>query len=82
MVAMSAIAVPWVASRCFAAFYRTHLLFALLTGILALFHGFGSAAWNGYAPASVPGALFWICDLIIRAFFLNCAPSRSRCHQP
>ena len=59
MVAMSAMAVPWVTHRCFALFYRTHILFALLTGGLALLHGFGAAAWSGYAPASVPGAIFW-----------------------
>jgi hypothetical protein len=73
MVAMSAMAVPWVAARCFAAFYRTHVLFALLTGVLALLHGFGSAVWNGYAPASVPGAIFWLADAAIRVAFMNCA---------
>lgn len=74
MFAMSMLAVPWVANRCFAAFYRTHIFFALATGILALLHGFGQAGWNRYWPKSVPGAAFWILDLIIRFFSLNCAP--------
>lgn len=74
MAAMSSLAVPWVAKRCFTVFYRTHVIFALLTGILALFHGFGSAVWNDYVPMSIPGALFWFLDLLIRFFFLNCAP--------
>lgn len=72
MVGMSAMAVPWVAHRCFTAFYRTHIIFALLTGLFALFHGFGSAVWNGYAPMSIPGATFWFIDLIIRVAFMNC----------
>jgi hypothetical protein len=70
---MSAMAVPWVARRCFAAFYRTHVTFALLTGMFGLFHGFGSAVWNGYAPMSIPGATFWFIDLFIRVAFMNCA---------
>lgn len=73
MFGMSMLAVPWVAHRCFAAFYRTHILFALLTGVLALMHGFGQAGWNGYRPKSVPGAAFWLLDLVIRFCSLNCA---------
>jgi hypothetical protein len=77
MIAMSAMAVPWVAHRCFAAFYRTHVIFALLTGLCALFHGFGSAVWNGYAPMSIPGAIFWFIDLCIRIASMNCEPPPS-----
>lgn len=73
MVAMSSLALPWVTKRSFPSFYRSHILFALLTGVLGLMHGFGSAVWNHYAPASVPGALFWLGDLAIRAIFVNCA---------
>ena len=59
--------------RAFAGFYRMHIFCALIVLILGLFHGFGSAVWHGYAPASVPGGFFWVIDLVLRAFFLNCA---------
>ena len=74
MAAMSMLALPKFANRCFAAFYRTHIFFALATGVLALMHGFGQAGWNHYWPKSVPGAAFWLLDLMIRVTSLNCAP--------
>ena len=74
MVTMSAMAVPGVLRRCFAAFNCTLVHLALLTSGLAFLHRFGSAAWSGYAPASVPDAIFWLIDLLIGVVFVNCAP--------
>jgi hypothetical protein len=72
IAATSAVALPWVTKRFFAFFYRCHLAFALLIGVAALCHGFGSAVFNGYLPMSIPGATFWFIDLLIRFFSINC----------
>jgi hypothetical protein len=72
MVSMSCLALPFVARHSFTTFYRTHILLALAVFVFALFHGFGSAVWHGYAPMSVPGALFWFLDLVVRIVFMNC----------
>jgi hypothetical protein len=73
MAAMSMLAVPWVARRCFAGFYKSHIFFALAVGIMALTHGFGSATFSGRYPKSVPGTAFWLIDILVRSWFLNCA---------
>jgi hypothetical protein len=73
MAAMSTMALPFIASRKFTAFYRTHVIFALLTGIFAILHGFGSATWNGEVPMSIPGAIFWLGDVFVRICFTNSA---------
>lgn len=70
--ATSAVALPWVTKRFFAIFYKCHMAFALLIGVAALFHGFGSAVFSGYLPMSIPGATFWLFDLLIRFVSLNC----------
>jgi hypothetical protein len=77
MVSMSSLALPFVARRSFTTFYRTHIFLAITVFVFALFHGFGSAVWHGYAPMSVPGALFWFLDLFVRFVFMNCEFSAS-----
>lgn len=72
MVSMSSLALPFLARHSFTTFYRTHILLAITVFVFGLFHGFGSAVWHGYAPMSVPGALFWFIDLFVRFVFMNC----------
>ena len=73
MLVMSLLGAKAFRHANFALFYRVHILFALLFVATALMHGVGSQLWSGHMPKVIPGALFWIIDLIIRACTLNCA---------
>jgi hypothetical protein len=68
---MAILALPWIARPCFAAFYRSHVILAVITGIGAAFHGFGSAVAAGYVPMSLPGGAFWLIDIVIRICYTN-----------
>lgn len=69
ILAMSALAVPWFARRCYAAFFKTHILMAAATLVGVALHGFGAAVAAGVMPLAIPGGLLWLLDLALRAAF-------------
>ena len=69
VLAMSILGVPALARRNFAAFYRTHVVFAFCAAVGAAFHGFGAAVAARYIPMSLPGGVFWLIDIFIRFAF-------------
>lgn len=69
MLAMSALGIPWLTRRCYAAFFRVHVLMAIATLIGVAFHGFGAAVVAGVMPLAIPGGLLWLLDIALRAAF-------------
>lgn len=59
----------YVSNRCFAAFYKVHVLSAAATIVGVVLHGFGAAVTSGVMPLALPGGALWILDLGLRATF-------------
>lgn len=74
MLAMSALGVPWLTRRCYAAFFRVHVIMAAATLVGVAFHGFGAAVAAGIMPLAIPGGLLWLLDIALRAVFGTRAP--------
>lgn len=59
----------YISRRCFAYFYKVHILSAAGTIVGVMLHGFGAAVMKGIMPLALPGGAFWILDLGLRATF-------------
>jgi hypothetical protein len=70
---MCLLALPIVAHRNFALFYRSHLFFVVFIFVGTVFHGIGASVSHGHMPVALPGLAFWLVDVVIRTWALNCA---------
>lgn len=77
IAAMSALGVPCLARRCYAAFFKAHIIMAAATLVAVAFHGFGAALAAGIMPLAIPGGLLWLVDIALRAAFGTRAPPRA-----
>jgi hypothetical protein len=71
MAAMVITALQYLKRHHFAYFFRIHVLLALGTTVGTLLHGFGNAVVSGRMPKSLPGAGFWLVDIILRCLLMN-----------
>lgn len=67
--AMTFMGWSYISRRCFAYFYKVHILSAAGTIVGVMLHGFGAAITKGVMPLALPGGLFWVLDLALRATF-------------
>lgn len=67
--AMTFMGWSYISRRCFAYFYKVHILSAAGTIIGVMLHGFGAAITKGVMPLALPGGAFWLLDLALRATF-------------
>lgn len=72
--AMTFMGWAYISRRCFAAFYKVHILSAAATIVGVMLHGFGAAITSGIMPLALPGGAFWLLDLVLRATFGSGAP--------
>lgn len=82
MLALVITAMAWMKQKRFAAFYRIHIVFAAVTTIATLLHGFGTAYAHGAMPFSLPGAVLWVLDLLLRTIFMNRTYLTNDCSRP
>ena len=71
LVLMVALALPVVTKRAFTLFFRVHVFCAFAVGVFVALHGFGVVLAEGRIPATIPGTMLWMVDLVLRGLTLN-----------
>eukprot|EP00892_Ulva_mutabilis_P004391 jgi/Ulvmu1/2323/UM013_0171.1 len=76
--AMTFMGWSYISRRCFAYFYKVHILSAAATIVGVMLHGFGAAITQGVMPLALPGGAFWLLDLALRATYGSALTNSSK----